>query len=119
VLRGGRENPLQPVQTQRPNELTAKYSGSQLDAKLWEINQRALDGPIAQKIPFKYSLSGPDPATDNAVIAALRAGQSLETIADNYFGGIIPARLREVKYLIDSGFELIEGTSSVLRWVRP
>jgi len=105
--------------------VTTMFSSADQTTIFWKINESALnfgsDAPIKQGIPFSYTMDdlvGDDYINEKNAIVALRDGMSLQAVADDYFGGVIRFRMRELDLLFKNGYTLPTTNGSVLLFTK-
>ena len=104
-------------------EIFAKASNVDPEDLYWAVNNRVLEVVIEQEVRIDYSLSGllaKDIPHEIDAIGAIQSGMTSGEVAEMFFEGQFPFRMKEVEVLVANGYTFaVDATNNIVHWSKP
>ena len=100
-------------------------NSSKLDSEdlYWAVNNRVLEVAIEQEVKIDYSLSGlltKDIPLEIDAIGAIQSGMTSGEVAEVFFEGKFPFRMKEVEVLVSHGYTFtVDAVNNIVHWSKP
>jgi hypothetical protein len=104
-------------------ELFAKANSTDPEDLYWGVNNRVLEIATEQNLKIDYSLNGlPSESVpiEISAINAIQSGMKSGEVAEKFFKGNFPFRMKEVEVLIAHGYTFtVDATNNIIHWSMP